>query len=58
MPVEYLLTVEQVTVSNQVSGSENFPEIFSNIEHFRIKISNPLHFILGIGHIFPLDHFG
>jgi hypothetical protein len=45
MPVKGFGSVEYKPVGGEIPGSENFTQSFCNIDHFGVKIPDPLHFI-------------
>ena len=48
MPFEFLCPVEQIPVGGKFPADEGLPKGLGDVDHFGVKVADPLHFIVGI----------
>ena len=48
MSPEFFCPVEQITVGGKLSALEYIAQPLGHVEHFRVEITDPLHFVFGV----------
>src|SRR5690349_11088430 len=55
MRSELFCLVEQVAISDEFACSESISEVCREVDHFRVELTDPLHFIISIGSVLQND---